>query len=106
MLAWIYSAQKKIVNMNWLYFSICIFHKKKVRYKKMLQRSSSRIDRDLDLVRFIVGQRMLLKALNSSFTAKQRFVLNQMAGLYMHDSSDLSKDGALSDYDSAEQFED
>ena len=69
---------------------------RKVRYKRMLERSEFQISEELDLVKFIQRSRLTTFTNLASLDARQRTVADKMSTMLIRESSALDED---SDFD-------
>ena len=64
---------------------LCMFFKHN-KYLKMLNKAECDVRKELDLVRFIQRQRMLVLASLSTLNRNQQFVVDRMSSMVIHES--------------------
>ena len=61
------------------------------RYKRMMRRGMNELANNLDLVKFVQSQRMMMLAVLTMLKPSQQHLVNQMSALVINESSDLVK---------------
>ena len=64
---------------------------KEKRYKKMIAKAKSSVEKELDLVKFIQRQRLTTFSVLTIFNGRQKFIADKMATKLIRESSDLNE---------------
>ena len=74
--------------MTWLRFCLCRFSKQRQAHHKVLDQAQSKLDKEMDLKRFITRQRLQTTAVLALLTGKQSFFIDKMSQMLIRESSD------------------
>ena len=90
---------KRIKGMEFLFYTFCRTKSRK-SYKAQLRKANQILDRELDLQKFIMRQRMQSTAILSLLTGRQLFCAAQMSQLLINESDySMRSDDSASDSD-------
>ena len=64
---------------------------KKSKYLKLIRKSHTQVDKELDLQKFIHRSRTNVTALLGLLTSKQSFFVDKMGPIVIHESSDMTQ---------------
>ena len=87
-----------IPTMSWLFSLLCC----KSKYRRMMMKSKSGIEKEMDLRKFIYRQRLQTTAMIGLLSKNQSFFVDRMSQLIIRESSnfeDTSSDNELSDWE-------
>ena len=72
-----------------------------MKYRQMLRKSNSQLNKEMDLKKFLVRQRLQTTAVLALLTGRQSFIVDKMCQMNLRQSSnfeDTTESGELSDW--------
>ena len=78
----------KIGHVSWMRFCLCRFSESKQKHRKALVQAQRKLDKELDLKKFITRRRMQTTAILALLDGKQSFFINKLSQLVISESSD------------------
>ena len=91
----------RIEHMSWLRFCLCRFSETRETHRKTLIQAESKLDKEMDLQKFITRQRLQTVAVLALLSGKQSFFIDKMSQMLIRESSNFeetSDDEELSDW--------
>ena len=91
----------KIAHMSWLRFCLCRYSEQRQMHRKALFQAQSKLDKEMDLKKFITRQRLQTTAFLALLTGKQSFFIDKLSQMVIResfDSQETSSDEELSDW--------
>ena len=74
--------------MSWLRFCLCRYSEARQMHRKALLQVQSKLDKEMDLKKFITRQRLQTTAVLALLTGKQSFFIDKLSQMVIRESSD------------------